>query len=129
MKEVTFEQRWGRIGAFTEVKELLAYVKTSDKSTAAQLKILTEHIEKQIENAENNNKRYAEQIAIFGIAEAASLCHLDSLLNCGFSQKLKQRGGIADATPPPLLSSFGNIQVFRKIRTRLQHPGCQQRSA
>ena len=50
MKEVTFEQRWGRIGAFTEVKELLAYVKTSDKYTAAQLKILTEHIEKQIEN-------------------------------------------------------------------------------
>ena len=50
MKEVSFEQRWGRIGAFTEMKELLAYVNTSDKSTAAQLKILTEHIEKQIEN-------------------------------------------------------------------------------
>ena len=50
MKEVTFEQRWGRISAFTEMKELLAYVSTSDKYTAAQLKILTEHIEKQIEN-------------------------------------------------------------------------------
>lgn len=45
----TIEYLGGRISAFTEIKELLSYVNTSDKYTAGQLKILTEHLEKQIE--------------------------------------------------------------------------------
>lgn len=49
MKEITIERLQGRISAFTEIKELLSFVNTSDKYTADQLKILTEHIEKQIE--------------------------------------------------------------------------------
>lgn len=50
MKEITIERLQGRISAFTEIKELLSFVNTSDKYTADQLKILSGHIEKQIEN-------------------------------------------------------------------------------
>lgn len=46
--ENTIEYCTGRISAFAEIKELLSYVYTSDKNTAEQLQILTEHIEKQI---------------------------------------------------------------------------------
>ena len=49
MKETTIEQIHGRISAFAEIRELLSFVNTSDKYTADQLKILSEHIEKQIE--------------------------------------------------------------------------------
>lgn len=44
----------GRISAFAEIKELLSYVNTSDENTAVQLKILTGHIEKQIELNEHH---------------------------------------------------------------------------
>lgn len=47
--ENTIEYCIGRISAFAEIEELLSYVYTSDKNTATQLKILTQHIKKQIE--------------------------------------------------------------------------------
>ena len=56
--------------------------------------------EEQIKNAEHNNEGDAEQISIFGIAEAALLFHLGSLLTVDFFLARKQRGGIAVATPP-----------------------------
>lgn len=43
----------GRMTAFTEIAELLSYVSTSDNHTAKQLKILTNHIKKQIELEEH----------------------------------------------------------------------------
>lgn len=51
--ENTIEYCTGRISAFTEIKELLSYVNTSDKNTAEQLKILTKHIVNQIKLNEN----------------------------------------------------------------------------
>lgn len=46
--ETSIEYCTGRIRAFSEAKELLSMVNTTDKSTAAQLTILLNHFENQI---------------------------------------------------------------------------------
>lgn len=45
----TIEHCNGRIEAFTEVKQLLSFIVTTDKTTSEQLEILRTHIDKQIE--------------------------------------------------------------------------------
>ena len=67
----------------------------------------------KVKNTENDDKRDAKQVTILGITEGSLLLHLDSLLTVDLRGNGSKGGGIADATPPPPLSYFGNTGFIR----------------